>query len=132
MNVHSKSSKQRLLDATLELIATKGLHNSPMAKISERSRVSAGAIYNYFPNKEALINYLYLDLNKAVIEAIFKEYDHKLSYKKRFIELCKRLLDYFLSHPHQFSYIEQCSISPLISSEIRAVNHQCFAPLIIF
>ena len=89
MNVHSKSSKQRVLDATLELIATKGLHNSPMAEISERSKVSAGAIYNHFPNKETLINYLYLDLSKALIEAIFESLDDKLRYKKRFFELCK-------------------------------------------
>ena len=132
MNVHSKSSKQRILDATLALIAEKGLHNAPMAEISERSQVSAGAIYNHFPNKEALINDLYLNLNKTMVEAVFEKDNDSLRYKKRFFELWKRFLDYFLSHPQQFSVIEQYSISPLIASGTREVSRQYFAPLVEF
>ena len=105
MNVHSKSSKQRILDATLALIAKKGLHNAPMAEISERSQVSAGAIYNHFPNKEALINDLYLDLNKTMVEAVFGKDNDSLRYKKRFFRVMGAFSRLFLSSsPAVFRY----------------------------
>ena len=113
----------------MELIAENGLHATPVSQISKRARVSAGTIYHYFPSKEAIINQLYLDLKKEMADAAFREYDIKAPYQERFFLMWQNSLDYLISKPIQLSFIEQCSISPLISAEAKEVGKRYHAPL---
>ena len=129
MDVQSTDKKQRILDATLELIAENGLHATPVSQISKRSRVSAGTIYHYFPSKEAIINHLYLDLKKEMADAAFQGYDIKNPYQERFFLMWQNSLNYQLSKPTMLSFIEQCSISPLISEEAKEAGKRYHAPL---
>ena len=132
MNIQSIGKKQRILDATMELIAENGLHATPMSQISKRSRVSAGSIYHYFPSKDAIINHLYLDLKKEMADEVFRGYDIKAPCKERFFLMWQNSLNYLLSKPMQLSFIGQCSISPLISEEVKAASQRYRAPLIKF
>ena len=132
MNVRSTDKKQRILDATMELIAENGLHATPMSQISKRSGVSAGSIYHYFPSKEAIINHLYIELKKETADAAFQGYDIKTPYKERFLLMWQNSLNYLLSKPIQLSFIEQCSISPLISEEAKEASNRYRAPLVGF
>jgi len=132
MNVQSIDKKQRILEATMELIAENGLHATPMSQISKRSKVSAGTIYHYFPNKEALINHLYLDLKKEIADAAFRDYDIQVPYQERFCLIWQNSLKHLISKPMQLSFIEQCSISPLISQEAKETSARYLAPLFGF
>jgi len=129
MNIHSKDKKQRILDATMELIAENGLHATPMSQISKRSQVSAGAIYNYFSSKEALINNLYLNVKKEIFDLAFRGYDIHNPYKERFLLIWRNIFNYLILKPMQLSFFEQCSTSPLISKEAREVGNKYLAPL---
>src|SRR5579862_10023014 len=51
--------KQAILDAMLDLIVERGLHDAPMSELAQRSRASPGVIYHYFPSKDDLIHALY-------------------------------------------------------------------------
>ncbi len=129
MNIHSKDKKQRILDATMELIAENGLHATPMSQISKRSQVSAGAIYNYFSSKEALINHLYLNVKKEIFDLAFRGYDIQSPYKDRFLLIWRNVFNYLILKPMQLSFFEQCSTSPLISEEARELGNKYLAPL---
>ena len=50
-----EASKQKILDAALELFGTTGYEASSMAQIAKKSGVSKGLIYNYFDSKEELL-----------------------------------------------------------------------------
>ncbi len=132
MNVRSTDKKQRILDATMELIAENGLHATPMSQIGKRARVSAGAIYHYFPSKEAIVNHLYLDLKKEIADAAFQGYDIQAPYKERFCLIWRNSFNYLLSRPMKLSFLEQCSISPLISAEAKAESARYLATLLGF
>jgi AcrR family transcriptional regulator len=132
MNVRSKDKKQLILEATLALIAENGLHATPMSQISKRSGVSAGTIYHYFPSKEALINELYVDLKQVIAAAAFRGYNIQAPYPERFLLVWRNSLDYLISSPMQLSFIEQCSISPVISTEAKAASNKYLAPVIGF
>ena len=129
VDVQSTDKKQRILDATMELIAENGLHATPMSQISKRSGVSTGSIYHYFPSKEAIINHLYLDLKKEVADTAFRGYDINAPYQERFFLMWQNFLNYLISKPMQLSFIEQCAISPLISAEAKEAGKQYRAPL---
>jgi len=134
MNVQSKgkNKKQRILDATIELIASNGLHATPMSQISKHSGVSVGTIYHYFPSKEAIVNHLYVDLKQKMADAAFRDYDIQASYQERFFLMWRNSFNYLLSKPMQLSFIEQCSISPLISAEAKEASNRYLAPLFGF
>jgi len=54
-------SKHKITEAALELFANEGYHHTTIKKITQKAEVSTGLLYNYFENKEELL------------EAIFKE-----------------------------------------------------------
>ena len=48
------ATRERILHAALEVFARKGYHRAMVDDIVRASDTSKGAVYNHFPNKEAL------------------------------------------------------------------------------
>ena len=71
------TTRERILDAALDVFALKGYHDTRLDEIVEESSTSKGSIYFHFPNKErlflALVDQFADLLEKRVIEAIEKE-----------------------------------------------------------
>ncbi|MFN0148070.1 MAG: TetR/AcrR family transcriptional regulator [Dehalococcoidia bacterium] len=53
-DAHVEARRESILEAAVEVFARKGMQTATMAEIAEAAGLSAGAIYRYFPNKEAL------------------------------------------------------------------------------
>ncbi|MDG0812818.1 TetR/AcrR family transcriptional regulator [Cohnella rhizosphaerae] len=51
--------RQDIMDATLDLIHEEGLQSVTFSKIFKKADVGSGTIYNYFSNKEELVNAVY-------------------------------------------------------------------------
>ena len=52
----SASRQQRVLDAAFQCFAAKGFHGTSMQEICARAEMSPGALYRYFPSKDAIIS----------------------------------------------------------------------------
>lgn len=70
----SRSTRERILDAALNIFSHKGYYDTRMDEIVEESRTSKGSIYFHFPNKEnlfiALVDQFADLLERRVTEAI--------------------------------------------------------------
>ena len=53
-------TRERILNAALEVFAEKGLHGATVVEIAKRAGMTGGALYRYYPSKEEIF--------KAVIE----------------------------------------------------------------
>jgi AcrR family transcriptional regulator len=53
-DAHVEARRQSICDAAASIFARKGMQTATMAEIAETAGISAGAIYRYYPNKEAL------------------------------------------------------------------------------
>jgi AcrR family transcriptional regulator len=51
----SRATVEALLKATSELLVRDGFHKTSTNRIAKRAGVSIGSLYQYFPNKEALV-----------------------------------------------------------------------------
>lgn len=75
----SKSTRERILDAAMELFSAKGFHDTKLDEIVAQASASKGSIYFHFPNKEKLFIALvdqFADLiERRAKEAIAKETD---------------------------------------------------------
>ena len=72
-----EETRERILDAALNIFSNKGYHDTRMDEIVEASDTSKGSIYFYFPNKErlflALVDQFADLLERRVIEAVEQE-----------------------------------------------------------
>jgi TetR/AcrR family fatty acid metabolism transcriptional regulator len=77
MTNESSSTKEKILDAALDIFSRKGFYNTKLDEIVEVSHTSKGAIYFHFPNKErlflALVDQFADLLERRVVEAIQHE-----------------------------------------------------------
>ncbi len=73
----TKSARERILDAALNIFSSKGYHDTKLDEIAEESQTSKGGIYFHFPNKErlflALVDQFADLLERRIVEAIATE-----------------------------------------------------------
>ena len=50
-----EAASEAILEAAEEVAAERGMENTSIAAIAERAGVAAGTLYNYFPDREALL-----------------------------------------------------------------------------
>jgi AcrR family transcriptional regulator len=62
------SVRDRILEAALECFTEDGYDRTTIARIRERSEVTNGALFHYFPSKDAIAEALYLDAMASVQE----------------------------------------------------------------
>ena len=104
--------RNEILSAALEIISEQGFHKAPMSMIADKAGVGAGTIYIYFENKDALINEIYLELERKITSVIQEGYSASQPIRERFIHLWIGLLRYIVKHPLDFRYMEQYHNSP--------------------
>lgn len=67
-----EGKRRRILEAAADCFARRGFHGTGMAEICEAAGMSAGNLYRYFRNKEAMIAAL-VDAEREETAALFRE-----------------------------------------------------------
>lgn len=92
--------RAEILDAAEHLIASGGLHGAPLVAIAKRAGVAVGTLYNYFADREALIEALFEQrrstLRPLILAAL--ETSKPLAFEPRVRALVTDLLAAFDSH----------------------------------
>jgi TetR/AcrR family transcriptional regulator, repressor of fatR-cypB operon len=122
LNVHSveflmsaiveKDKRTAILEATLELIAERGFHGTPMSQVAKRSSVSAGIIYHYFENKDDLIHQLYRHIKIKFSEALIEGFPLDASWDDNFKHIWMNAYYFYVKHPQETLVLEQYENSP--------------------
>ena len=105
-----------ILNAALELLVEKGVHNTPMSEIAKAAGTGMGTIYNYFPNKEKLINEIYANI-KEQEEVLFLEINTDEPVKTQFENYLTAIIEFFIHYPSYFNFLQQLEASPIITKE---------------
>lgn len=95
-------SRERILQAALELIDREGLESLSMRRLGAELGVGAMALYNYVPSKEALL--------EGVAETLMEEIDLASAedddWTRALAGLATSFRDVMLSHPNALTLIE--------------------------
>lgn len=89
-----------------------------MSQVAKAADVGMGTIYNYFPNKEILINEIYKGI-KEQEEALFLEVNKNQPIKTQFENYLTVLIEFFMYHPSYFNFLQQLEASPILTEESR-------------
>ncbi len=135
MNIHSllyiciMTKKDAILNAALKLVNKEGFYHLNMKNLSIEAGVAVGTAYLYFSSKEALINELYIRIVNDFKIAVLKGYDTTRADKDNFMEMVGNAVDFYVSNPDCFSFIEQYSYSPFLFKETHEENFLILEPL---
>lgn len=71
-----ENKKELIRETAIEVIADLGFHNATTDKIAAAAGISVGTIYNYFRNKESILEYIFaveLDKRRSYLEKMQQE-----------------------------------------------------------
>lgn len=86
----AKQTVDKILRAGQELIIDRGIENISTNKIADQAQVNISSIYQYFPNKEAIIAAIIDDATQKMVEALDQELEQMMDLPTR--EVTKRWL----------------------------------------
>jgi len=112
MEEKKRDKRRAIMKATMELIAEQGFHGAPTAMIAEKANVAIGSIYRYFESKDALIVELHREVENLAMKEIMLGYDMEKPLRERYFHIARNMLNYMISHPLPFRFIEQFYDSP--------------------
>ncbi|MFK7799006.1 MAG: TetR/AcrR family transcriptional regulator [Aureispira sp.] len=124
------NKKQTILTAALNLLTRQGIHATPMSAIAKEAGTGMGTIYNYFPNKEALINAIYIQI-KQEEKCLMQVSEEGMNLRAQFEHYYKNGVQFFMEHPSYFHFMEQVQASPIITPESRAVGYEVMHKVIV-
>ncbi|SFJ76341.1 transcriptional regulator, TetR family [Paenibacillus sp. UNC496MF] len=116
------SKKQDIMAATLDLIHEEGLQSVTFSKIFKRANVGSGTIYNYFANKEEMVNHVYKEARMHMGEYLLQGFNPEESLFERFKRLQLNRLQFGIHFQKEFLFIDNFSFSPYISPELRQMD----------
>jgi len=119
MTIEETDKCRAVAKAALELIAKQGFHGTPISQIAKQAGVGVGSIYRYFADKDELIHAIHARVEDRLHEVLIESLGDSLPARERFLELVKLLVNYFVSNPIEFNFLEQYYNSPYGIEKMR-------------
>jgi AcrR family transcriptional regulator len=115
----SSETKKRALKVALCLFTTQGFDATPTAQISKEANISTGTLFHYFPNKNSILEQLYLSVKKEMSVNVRKNDDPSLPTKKRLFTCLRSYTDWAIANPEKSLFLDQFYHSANISQKIK-------------
>lgn len=122
------NKKQSILSSALKILAEKGVHNTPMSAIGKAAETGMGTIYNYFLNKDAIINEIYIDIKKQE-KLLFENFESDKPIKTQFENYFTIVVTFFINNPNYFQFMEQLQASPIITENSKEQGRKSITPV---
>ena len=107
-----KGSRQRILDAALEVFAKQGYHSSTVGAIANNANISKGLLYNYFKSKDEVLSELMIGMMDALMcELMPLKKDEKLT-DKDIVNFINVGIDLVLAKPYYWKLYFSVAMQP--------------------
>ncbi len=127
-----KDKKNEIINATIELFATRHYDGMTIPMIAKKANIGVGTMYNYFENKETLINEIYQQIFEEFAVFIKKEVDESLTYQEKFNLYYKRIFEYSSTHGNFILFLKYNSNAYYISDESKKTKQKLVNFLVEF
>lgn len=90
MKINASDKKELVCQAAIKIIARDGFHNATVEKIASGAGVAVGTVYNYFLNKNDILNYIFqreYEKRKTYFLKLKEEDLHPLEKLKRILSM---------------------------------------------
>ena len=122
----SEDKRTAILEAATEVVAVLGV-SAPTAKIAKGAGVAEGTLFTYFPNKDELLNRLYLELKTDLRDAMMAGYPSGKSPIDRNRHVWDRFVGWGSAHPLKRRAMRQLAVFDRITEETKKLTGDAFA-----
>lgn len=122
----SEDKRDAILASAAELVAALGT-SAPTAKIAKGAHVAEGTLFTYFPDKDALLAALFLDLEGDLAGALSAGVPDGLAPRERVRHMWDRLIDWSAANPVRLRALRQLKVSDRIGADCRRCGEALFA-----
>jgi len=131
----AQQTRQRILDATLELLEQSGIEKISTNQIARQAGVNIASLYKYFPDKHAILHELAQAFGQRQADLICT-YLNNTDPKSSIKTVCDGLVDAVIEGTHGGRALVQLQRSLIASPELleayRATNHDIGQALLPF
>ena len=112
-------SKEKLFDATIDLVCEHGIIGASTAKIAHKAGVATGTLFHHFPKKEDLLTFVYIEIQRRKMMSFGDMCKNKSANDEEmgrvFVE---RITEYWVTHKKQFEFTRQLLNSPFYTKDV--------------
>ena len=127
------SKREAILQAMLDVVTERGLHDAPMSLVAERSGASAGVIYHHFASKDAIIEALFERVRRHKVESVLAFYKPGMEPREAFLQFGLNIFRFYRDYPREVRFLKQVEIAALPCcaeeepyGEVAADFERCF------
>ena len=104
-------------DAVIADVVENGLGNAPMSRIAKTAGVSAGTIYLYYPNKEEMLQAIYLEIKRLLGDAMIGAFRSGETTADGLRDMWFAMFDTIIERPDMFAFHEVISAERMLSPD---------------
>src|ERR1700689_4487239 len=124
----SEDKRSAILEAATEIVAELGI-GAPTAKIARGAGVAEGTLFTYFPNKDDLLNQLYLELKTDLRNAMMSCYPSGKSLLVRSRYAWECYIAWGMACPLKRKALRQLAVSDRITQQSKKIGGQAFGEI---
>jgi AcrR family transcriptional regulator len=113
-----KISKQKILDAALEVFAKQGYHSSTVDAIAKTAGISKGLLYNYFKSKDDVLNELMIGMMEVLMFEIMPLKPGEKFRKEDIINFINTGIDLVLAKPYYWKLYFSVALQPEVMAMV--------------
>lgn len=113
------NSKEKILNVALDLFSKNWLEKSSTTKICKEAWLSSAGIFVHFPNKQNLIEELYLREKKLSLENNSLENYDENNPENAIKQMSKKIILYYSNNINSFNFIDIVQNNPNVSEPIK-------------
>ena len=113
-------TRQKILNATADLILEEGLDATRVSKIAKRAGLTDGALYRHSDNKDDLLTEVYLDIVQEMENHAQRFSQQEGTVEERFTGFLEDLFGSFLRQPERLILFEALSRAASVNKENKA------------
>ncbi|MGE5315869.1 MAG: TetR/AcrR family transcriptional regulator [Acidobacteriota bacterium] len=125
-----EASRQKILDAALEVFANKGYHNSTVGAVAKQAGISQGLLYNYFKSKEEVLHELTFGMIETVMADVLPARKGEKITRRHIIHIIEAGIDLVLERPAYwklyFSMFVQPDVLELVMGKLMELGEPYF------
>ncbi len=126
--VHGKiQDKQRaILEAAVAVFAERSFWDTPTSLVSKTAGVADGTLFNYFKTKDELINAVYLEIKREVVDTLLQGLAERVSVHDKMLHIWDRYIEWGVHHPEKFKVLQQIGASYQLDEHVKAAANEPF------
>lgn len=130
MKLKDQTKRDRIFEASLDLVNIEGLSGLTMAKLAKKAGMATGTLYIYFKNKEELFVELYRSLEKSSYARFLQGYNADGDFKEGLKTLWINYMNHRIRFHRESIFLEQYYRSTYSDKEVNQLANTMKQPII--